>query len=193
MSAKIQNCRTLLRRNWKSAESSNPVLVDLKSASRRAARADWLPELLGVEGTAAARYFRSFGAMLRGAASDAEFAFDFETRNRRPPKDPVNALLSFAYSLLVRSWTVTLAAVGFDACRGLYHQPRYGRPALALDLMEPFPRGRPPALRLPRQLSPPDGDAGPPVRSLPLGRASRVSQLHDPMIPWSTSTSSSTT
>ena len=65
-------------------------------------------------------------------------AFDFKKRNRRPPTDPVNALLSFAYSLLVRAWTVTLTAVGFDAFRGLYHQPRYGRPALALDLMEPF-------------------------------------------------------
>ena len=138
VSAKIQNCRTLLRRNWKRAESSNPVLVDLKSDGRRAARTESLPELLGVEGTAAARYFRSFGAMLQEPASDSEFGFDFETRNRRPPKDPVNALLSFAYSLLVRAWTVTLASVGFDAYRGLYHQPRYGRPALALDLMEPF-------------------------------------------------------
>ena len=138
VSAKIQNCRTLLRRNWKRAESSNPVLVDLKSDGRRAARSESLPELLGVEGTAAARYFRSFGAMLQEPASDAEFGFDFETRNRRPPKDPVNALLSFAYSLLVRAWTVTLASVGFDAYRGLYHQPRYGRPALALDVMEPF-------------------------------------------------------
>ena len=138
VSAKIQNCRTLLRRNWKRAESSNPVLVDLKSDSRRAARTDSLPELLGVEGAAAARYFRSFAAMLNESTSDSEFSFDFETRNRRPPKDPVNALLSFAYSLLVRAWTVTLTAVGFDAYRGLYHQPRYGRPALALDLMEPF-------------------------------------------------------
>ena len=138
VSAKIQNCRTLLRRNWKRDESSNPVLVDLKSDSRRAARADALPELLGVEGAAAARYFRLFAAMLTQSESDSEFSFDFETRNRRPPKDPVNALLSFAYSLLVRSWTVTLTAVGFDAYRGLYHQPRYGRPALALDLMEPF-------------------------------------------------------
>ena len=136
--AKIQNCRTLLRRNWKRAESSNPVLVDLKSDTRRAARAHSLPELLGVEGAAAARYFRAFSAMLNESASDAELAFDFQTRNRRPPRDPVNALLSFAYSLLVRAWTVTLAAVGFDAYRGLYHQPRYGRPALALDLMEPF-------------------------------------------------------
>ena len=137
VSAKIQNCRTLLRRNWKRSESSNPVLVDLKSDSRRAGRAASLPELLGVEGSAAARYFRCFAAMLNEAES-ADLGFDFETRNRRPPKDPVNALLSFAYSLLVRAWTVTLTAVGFDAYRGLYHQPRYGRPALALDLMEPF-------------------------------------------------------
>ncbi len=66
------------------------------------------------------------------------FAFDFTTRNRRPPLDPVNALLSYAYALLVRTWTVTLTAVGFDPYRGFYHQPRYGRPALALDMMEPF-------------------------------------------------------
>ena len=140
VSAKIQNCRTLLRRNWKRPDSSQPVLIDLKSDSRRAGRARSLPELLGIEGAAAARYFRTFGAMLHGNAPDGDEAlgFDFATRNRRPPTDPVNALLSFAYSLLVRSWTVTLSAVGFDAFRGLYHQPRYGRPALALDLMEPF-------------------------------------------------------
>ena len=138
VSAKIQNCRTLLRRNWKPADSSQPVLVDLKSDSRHAGRATSLAELLGIEGTGAARYFRVFGSMLNKGASDGESGFNFETRNRRPPTDPVNALLSFAYSLLARSWTVTLAAVGFDPFRGLYHQPRYGRPALALDLMEPF-------------------------------------------------------
>ena len=138
VAAKIQNCRTLLRRNWKRAESSQPVLVDLRSDARHAARAQSLPELLGVEGTAAARYFRAFDAMLAKDGCGGTPRFDFETRNRRPPTDPVNALLSFAYSLLVRTWTVTLAAVGFDAFRGLYHRPRYGRPALALDIMEPF-------------------------------------------------------
>ena len=71
-------------------------------------------------------------------ATAGALGFDFQKRNRRPPTDPVNALLSFAYSLLTRSWTVVLAAVGLDPFRGLYHQPRYGRPALALDLMEPF-------------------------------------------------------
>ena len=65
-------------------------------------------------------------------------AFRFDRRNRRPPTDPVNALLSFAYSMLTRTFTVTLSAIGFDVYRGFYHRSRYGRPALALDLMEPF-------------------------------------------------------
>jgi CRISPR-associated endonuclease Cas1 len=64
--------------------------------------------------------------------------FEFENRNRRPATDPVNAMLSFSYAMLVRELTATLSAVGFDPYRGFYHQPRYGRPALALDIMEPF-------------------------------------------------------
>ena len=97
-----------------------------------------MPELLGVEGNAAARYFGSFGKMISRDTEREQVGFDFSRRNRRPPTDPVNALLSFAYSLLVRTWTVTLSSVGFDPYRGYYHQPRYGRPALALDMMEPF-------------------------------------------------------
>jgi CRISPR-associated protein Cas1 len=60
------------------------------------------------------------------------------SRNRRPPRDPVNALLSFLYALLTKEMMVTLVGVGFDPYLGFYHQPRYGRPALALDLMEEF-------------------------------------------------------
>ena len=73
--------------------------------------------------------------MLKG---DAALTFDYTSRSRRPPKDPLNALLSFAYSLLTKDWTVVLFTVGFDPLMGFYHQPRYGKPALALDLMEPF-------------------------------------------------------
>ena len=137
VSAKILNCRTLLRRNWKRPDENRGLMIELKEDSRRAGRAQSMAELLGIEGTAAARYFGAFPAMISRNDSE-ETAFDFKKRNRRPPTDPVNALLSFAYSLLVRAWTVTLTSVGFDAFRGLYHQPRYGRPALALDLMEPF-------------------------------------------------------
>ena len=69
---------------------------------------------------------------------DGGFTFDFEGRNRRPPKDPVNALLSLAYSMLAKDLTIACYAVGFDPYLGYYHQMRHGRPALALDLMEPF-------------------------------------------------------
>lgn len=64
--------------------------------------------------------------------------FDLEGRNRRPPRDPVNALLSFAYSMLVREWVTVCRTVGFDPFLGFYHAPRYSRPSLALDLMEAF-------------------------------------------------------
>lgn len=136
--AKIQNARTLLRRNWKAGEAPEALLEAFKQDIDLARRAKGLPDLLGAEGNAAARYFREFRNMLSRAEGSDELPFDFNRRNRRPPTDPVNALLSFAYTLLVRSWTVTLSAVGFDPYRGFYHQPRYGRPALALDLMEPF-------------------------------------------------------
>jgi CRISPR-associated endonuclease Cas1 len=136
--AKIQNCRTLLRRNWKEGEAPETLLEEFKRDIDQARRVGGLPELLGVEGNAASRYFGSFGKMISRDAERDELAFDFTRRNRRPPTDPVNALLSYAYSLLVRTWTVTLSSVGFDPYRGYYHQPRYGRPALALDMMEPF-------------------------------------------------------
>ncbi len=137
VTAKIQNQRTFLRRNWKSGDSSEAVLEGFQQDLRGVQRAENLPELLGAEGQAAARYFRNFSAMI-SRKDDESLQFDFEKRNRRPPTDPVNALLSYGYSLLTRAWTTALTAVGFDAYRGFYHQPRYGRPALALDMIEPF-------------------------------------------------------
>ncbi|HVX90845.1 MAG TPA: CRISPR-associated endonuclease Cas1 [Candidatus Paceibacterota bacterium] len=136
--AKIQNQKTLLRRNWKQGEPPQDLLDGFQQDLRRAQRATDLPELLGAEGNAAARYFGVFSSMLRRGDGDDSLQFVFETRNRRPPTDPVNALLSYAYALLVRAWSVALTAVGFDCYRGFYHQPRYGRPALSLDMMEPF-------------------------------------------------------
>lgn len=135
--AKIQNQRTLLRRNWKLGEVPEELLNGFQQDIKHAQRASGLPELLGAEGNAAARYFGAFSSML-SRGDDGTLAFDFEKRSRRPPADPINALLSYGYSLLARTWTVAVTAVGFDAYRGFYHQPRYGRPALALDLMEPF-------------------------------------------------------
>ncbi len=135
---KVQNSRTLMRRNWRGEHSVDGLMREFRRDMDQCARSSSLSSLLGVEGQAAARYFGSFAHLIKRSQEDVSFAFDFTTRNRRPPTDPVNALLSYAYSLLARTWTIILAGVGFDAYRGFYHQPRYGRPALALDMMEPF-------------------------------------------------------
>jgi CRISPR-associated protein Cas1 len=75
--------------------------------------------------------------MLKGSAA-LSGDFDLDGRNRRPPRDPINAMLSFAYCLLVKDFTLATSAVGLDPLLGFYHQPRFGRPALALDLLEEF-------------------------------------------------------
>jgi CRISPR-associated endonuclease Cas1/CRISPR-associated protein Cas4 len=134
IASKVRNSRVLLRRNGQPSEGD---LGQLQLLARQAEEARDLEALLGIEGTAARVYFAAFATMLKGEAGRAG-SFDLEARNRHPPKDPINALLSFAYALLTKEWTVTLYAVGFDPLMGLFHQPRYGKPALALDLMEPF-------------------------------------------------------
>jgi CRISPR-associated protein Cas1 len=142
VAGKIRNQRVMLQRNHE--EPKGAVLLEMKQWAERAERAGSLEGLLGIEGNAARIYFGQFAGMIRTAedegrgAGRAEFDFDFEGRNRRPPKDPVNALLSLAYSVLARDLTVACYSVGFDPLMGFYHQPRFGRPALALDLMEPF-------------------------------------------------------
>ncbi|HSH27689.1 MAG TPA: CRISPR-associated endonuclease Cas1 [Wenzhouxiangella sp.] len=135
--AKILNGRTLMRRNWRRDDKPAATLKRMKQFAEKARRAEDLNTLLGYEGAAASEYFRHFSAMIR-QDEEPQFRFDFSGRNRRPPTDEVNALLSFSYAMLTRQWTAALTAVGFDAYRGFYHQPRYGRPALALDMMEPF-------------------------------------------------------
>lgn len=155
VASKIRNQRTLLRRNWKATDGEpeampETLLSEFRQDIDAAERARSLEALLGIEGNAAARYFRHFRQMISperradppaGTPSGhdgALWGFDFTRRTRRPPADAVNALLSYAYSMLARTLAVTLTAVGFDALRGYYHQSRYGRPALALDMMEPF-------------------------------------------------------
>lgn len=134
VSTKIRNCRTLLRRNAPGVEKK--ALTALQRSAQAANEAEDLQELLGIEGAAARTYFESFPMMLRGNPMGERFFF--HGRNRRPPRDPVNAMLSFAYALLAKDLVVALTAVGFDPHLGFFHQPRYGRPSLALDLMEEF-------------------------------------------------------
>jgi len=138
VSGKIRNQRTMLQRNH--LEPAAIVLGQMREMADRAESATDLEELLGIEGNAARLYFGEFEGMIKVEEEGEEerFRFDFAGRNRRPPRDPVNALLSLAYSLLTKDFTIACYAVGFDPYLGFYHQPRYGRPALALDLMEPF-------------------------------------------------------
>jgi CRISPR-associated protein Cas1 len=145
---KIRNHRTMLMRNH--VEAPPATLLKLKQYAEAATRAESIESLLGVEGGAAAAYFGELSGMIKPAdelddqlpglevPTQQVFNFNFHGRNRRPPTDPVNALLSLAYSLLAKDCLLAALAVGFDPYVGFYHQPRFGRPALALDLMEEF-------------------------------------------------------
>jgi len=138
VAGKIRNQRTLLQRNH--VEPDRQVLTGMKEMAERAEGAGSLGELLGIEGNAARMYFGEFAGMMKvdEEAGTSPLPFEMDGRNRRPPRDPVNAMLSLGYSLLAKDLTVACYAVGFDPYVGFYHQPRFGRPALALDLMEPF-------------------------------------------------------
>lgn len=136
VAGKVSNQRTLLRRNARS--DVDAALGQLKQIMLKIPRATSVQELLGLEGAAARSYFGSFASMLREELALPGEPFAFEGRNRRPPKDAVNCMLSFAYALLVKDLTAVCLAVGFDPYMGLFHRPRFGRPALALDLAEEF-------------------------------------------------------
>jgi len=147
--AKVSNQRTLLMRSLRSRNgdectngsengrgSDEPAARDMAELLSRVDRISDPAVLLGTEGQAAALYFSQFGRMLKAAAPGR--GFDFKTRNRRPPKDPVNALLSFAYAILLKDCFSALCTVGFDPYHGFFHVGRHGKPSLALDLMEEF-------------------------------------------------------
>lgn len=137
VSVKIKNCRTLIRRNSSSAPPW--TLSRLKELVATVEATTSMESLLGVEGTAARVYFEAFAKLIKEPDdSTPQLPFELDGRNRRPPRDPVNALLSFGYAMLAKDLAITLQTVGFDPFLGFYHQPHYGRPALALDLMEEF-------------------------------------------------------
>ncbi|MEZ6126736.1 MAG: CRISPR-associated endonuclease Cas1 [Planctomycetaceae bacterium] len=134
ISGKIRNCRTLLRRHLsKDADGVKLLLDQLDRYRQQAEQTTSAESLLGIEGMAAKVYFSGLFQLI-----GQRHAFDVNDRNRRPPRDPVNAVLSFAYALLTKELTITLQAVGFDPMLGVFHRPRYGRPSLALDLAEEY-------------------------------------------------------
>jgi CRISPR-associated protein Cas1 len=130
--AKIHNQRVMLMRNGDVPDRVVQLLAGFRDATESARD---ITGLLGLEGSAAALYFEQFESMLK---QREDWKFDWRGRNRRPPRDPVNALLSLGYSMLAKELTGVCHSVGLDPFLGFMHQPRYGRPALALDLMEEF-------------------------------------------------------
>lgn len=130
---KLHNARAVVLRHMRNHPDVplDPPLRALEDAIAQTEVVQDLDSLRGVEGKGTAAYFTAFARMVRGELT-------FSGRSRRPPGDPVNALLSLGYSLLTHELFGTLAGRGFDPYLGFYHDVRYGRPALALDLVEEF-------------------------------------------------------
>jgi len=167
VAAKIQNSRVALLRGARDSRVDRERVLLTSAADRLASAlqglegATDLDRIRGAEGEAARAYFQALPLLVKGDRA----AFAMERRSRRPPKDRMNALLSFLYALLRTECSAALEGVGLDPQVGFLHALRPGRPALALDLMEEF---RPVladrlALRLInlRQLGPKDFDALP--------------------------------
>lgn len=135
VAAKIANGRSVLLRELRN-HGENIALKEaaakLAVSLRRARHARSVAEVMGIEGDAASTYFSIFNELLRGSG------FAFGGRVRRPPTDPVNALLSFVYSLITQECASALQGVGLDPFVGFLHKDRPGRVSLALDLLEEF-------------------------------------------------------
>ena len=138
VAAKLQNSSTVVRR-WSRDEKDPTAAKDLAARGEqigeriaRLAEAETGDHVRGVEGDAARIYFRAVAQ----AVSSSEL--EFSGRTRRPPRDPVNALLGFCYGMLVTECIGAAESVGLDYQMGFFHRPRAGRPSLALDLAEEF-------------------------------------------------------
>ncbi len=131
--AKILNSRRVLQRLAANREPAGiqTALRTLQTAAATAVRTPNLDALRGCEGSAAATYFEAYGAFFPPTAP-------FERRSRRPPHNPPNAILSYAYTLLAAEAEACLHAAGLDPALGFLHEPADRRPSLALDLLEPF-------------------------------------------------------
>ncbi|MBX3364020.1 MAG: CRISPR-associated endonuclease Cas1 [Phycisphaeraceae bacterium] len=134
--AKITNQRTLLMRNH--ADLPTRVARDLLGCINAAQQAATMDELRGHEGNAAAIYFAHFKGMFKAGVEEIGARFDANGRQRRPPPDPINAVLSFGYSMLTNECVAALRLASLEPTLGALHATRPGRPALALDLVEPF-------------------------------------------------------
>ena len=131
---KLVNSKLFLQRQKREREDTNgriaDAIVKLTDAAKDLREAVTIESMRGIEGAAAAAYFSALPDMLQGTT------LSFSGRTRRPPEDPVNAVLSFLYTLLKNDVQSALEGVGLDPAAGFLHTLRPGRPALALDMME---------------------------------------------------------
>ncbi len=134
VAGKIRAQRHLLLRSQASLADPEiaATLARLRYFAQDAAAASDREVLLGIEGAAAAAYWAAFGRAIKNPL------FTFSRRTKRPPRDPVNACLSFGYSLLGTLVEGEVACAGLDPLLGALHRPEYGRPSLALDILEEF-------------------------------------------------------
>jgi CRISPR-associated protein Cas1 len=141
VAGKLRNQRAVLLRGAREAKSADDEAVLTRCAQDLAASLRALPEattldmLRGIEGEAARGYFEAFNRLVR---ADLRDAFSLAGRTRRPPRDRINALLSFLYSMWMNDCRSACEAAGLDAQVGFLHALRPGRASLALDLMEEF-------------------------------------------------------
>jgi CRISPR-associated protein Cas1 len=131
---KIWNGYILLKRYYTRHENSNALNKLLMLYNQLKANDYPIDTLMGKEGAASQTYFSTFGKIFKGDGS----GFAFERRTRRPPKDPVNAMLSFGYTLLFNEALLILEQTGLDPYLGFLHAPQYSRASLALDIIEEF-------------------------------------------------------
>ena len=133
ITSKLSQQKSILQRFYRNHPNPNinNSILFIETILSKLSKANSIKQLMGFEGVATRAYFQSFSRLLLGH-------FEFHGRNRRPPKDPVNAMLSFGYTLLVNELTSLLESSGFDCFLGILHGFRYGRQSLPLDIIEEF-------------------------------------------------------
>ena len=135
---KLANSREILLRSARDiGAEGEPLRVSATAIAnyrQKVEQAESIDSIRGLEGAAAAAYFRGFSYLIR----ENETGFRFEGREQHPARDPINGLLSYLYTLLANDAVAAMEAVGLDPQCGFFHSLRPGKPSLALDMMEPF-------------------------------------------------------
>jgi len=135
---KVTNQRVVVQRHSERAPWGRGALAGMEAMIQRTLQAQDRDELRGLEGQGAKEYFSLLRRLFNPPVDGQGQGWGFERRAYYPPPDPINALLSFSYSMLLRDVTTACELIGLDPYIGFFHVIDYGRPSMALDLMEEF-------------------------------------------------------